>query len=313
MTKRKLTHQQTHRIAAIQQQRIDDDDLESGILISRFGENALVADPDWNIYNCKFRQNLPNPVPGDKVVWLPESHQTGVITALQPRQTTLYRVNYLNETKPIAANISQMVITIAAIPEPQSELVDRYIIAAENAGFSVLLAANKSDLTETEKILPLIARYQKLGYATMTFSALNDSDLSKLQARLQNHVSIFIGQSGVGKSSIIQQLLPEEHLLIGKISDKKRGMHTTTTTTLYRLKGGGKLVDSPGVRQFRLYHTKPQQILQGFKEIAEMSSQCKFRNCGHANEAQCAVQMALKTGAIDSQRFYNWQRITQNP
>lgn len=315
MSKRKLTEKQTQRIASIHQQRTETHTNESqtGTLISRYGANALVADTNWQLYTCHFRQNLPDPVPGDKLIWQQQTDHTGVITAILPRDTTLNRVTYQGACKPIAANITQMIITIAAVPTPSSELVDRYIIAAENSGFKVLILVNKCDLPEIKNLSPLINIYQNLGYPVVYVNTIEKFAMADLHQHLQFETNVFVGQSGVGKSSLIQCLLPKENLRIGEISENQQGRHTTTTTTLYRLEGDGFLVDSPGVRQFRLWHAKADEILRGYKEIVAASQHCQFRNCAHDNELSCGVKAALNNGSIDPERFSNWKKITLNP
>lgn len=315
MAKRKLTDQQTQRIAASHQQRTTEKNQhdQDGTLISRFGANALVANTDWQFFTCHIRQNVPDPVPGDHVIWQQQTIDTGVITAVHPRTTTLNRVTYQGEQKPVAANITLMIITISAIPAPSSELIDRYIIAAENLGFEILILVNKSDLAETEATQPLIKIYQDLGYSVLYASATENSGIDALQQQLCDKTSIFIGQSGVGKSSLVQILLPDEKLRIGEISEKQHGRHTTTTTVLYRIETGGYLIDSPGVRQFRLWHATPNEIMRGYKEIAAASNHCQFRNCAHQNETRCGVKAALEKNEIHPDRFTNWQRITLNP
>lgn len=311
MSKRKLTQQQRHRIAASHQQRVTEHTAmdQLGVVISRFGANALVANKDWQLFTCHLRQNLLDVVPGDNVIWQPQTGNQGVITAIQPRLTTLHRITYQGEQKPIAANVTQLIIILAATPIPNSELIDRYIIAAENLGFKILLLVNKIDLVATKTLMPLVKIYQDLGYRVLKASVTQKKGMQALAKYLHHETSIFVGQSGVGKSSLIQYLLPQETLQIDAIAENPHGRHTTTTAALYRFKTGGYVIDSPGVRQFRLHTTDAATILRGYREIKVISQQCQFRDCQHLNEPECAVKTALALNIIHPLRFENWQRI----
>ena len=307
MSKRKLTQNQSRRIAESQQNRLGG---QEGLLLARYGANAIVANEDWRIMTCNFRQNLPAPVPGDRVIWQEEKGDTGVITAIMPRQTILTKANPRGDNKPIAANVTQMIITLAPEPAPSVELVDRYLIAASNLGFKVVIVVNKSDLAN----LPDLSIYQDLDFTVLNTSVHEASSLVKLCESLTDETSIFVGQSGVGKSSLINELIPECDIRVGEISEaSKLGKHTTTTTMLYRVPSGGYLIDSPGVRQFRLWQATKDEILQGYAEIADAAQTCQFRDCAHKQEPNCSVQAAVKSGDIHPQRWENFQRICLDP
>ena len=280
--------------------------------LQHFDVEAIGGVNAGQIYRCTCRRNLPPIVAGDYVGWQATDNDSGVIEALEPRKNLLQRPDNFGRLKTIAANVDQMLITIASRPAPQPLLVDRYLAAAELLGIRSVLVLNKVDLISRQdpsSPTVLLSRYQNLGYKTLEFSCKYD-DLSGLQdllSLLNHQVSIVVGQSGVGKSSIIKKLLPGNEVEIGELSIASgEGKHTTTRAKVFHLPHGGAIIDSPGIRDFSLWHLSADELQFGFIEIANHATNCKFRNCQHASEPGCAVIQAVEQGKIHPQRFDNF-------
>ncbi len=324
MAKRRLTDQQKRRIAHIQQTRQDKmakradhalqnaQDIEKkGLVITRHGQNVLIEDSQGDIHLCLFRQNIGDITCGDQVIWQPTNEENkGVVVGRIERKNALYRTNFSGEGKPLAANISQMVIISAPEPEPSEYLLDQYLIAAENLDIKALILMNKADLIKTNEQKNYFKYYQDIGYQRLFVSALDPDSLTTFRQQLKNECSIFVGQSGVGKSSLINALLPDLSIQVGRLSHvSKLGRHTTSSTTLYHLPESGELIDSAGVRSFRLGKIKPYQLEKGFRELSQYFGQCKFNNCQHESEPHCALSAAIAAGKINPQRLAHFKRF----
>lgn len=330
MAKRRISDQQQRRIKNIQQKRREKaaknqqaktEELTSkglgaeqgGQVITNYGQTLLVEDQDKQLYRCVARQNLGSLVCGDQVIWQASSDNEGVIVALEERQSLLQKPGFGGKLKPMAANIDQIVIVSAVQPAPNPYLIDRYLVAAENLPATPIILLNKIDLLDDDnraEVEMLIADYQAIGYTVITASKITDHGFNDLMESLKTHTSIFVGLSGVGKSSLINQLLPELNIRVGELSEASgEGTHTTTSSTLYHLPCGGNLIDSPGVRDFGLWNISVDEILNGFIEFREYIGHCKFSNCSHQKEPECAIQQALKDHKISQQRFDNYQKI----
>jgi ribosome biogenesis GTPase len=336
MAKRKLTRQQSWRIKKIQDERnkraeqrdakadqaLSDSDLgpeQTGRVVSHFGVQVDVELYPYNheahkIIRCHKRSNLGDIVTGDLVTWREGNDETGVIVAVNERHNHLSRPGFRGEMKLIAANIDQMMVVIAPEPEPHQGLVDRYFIAAEYWDIEPILVINKADLFETspfkERLTQLEALYTELGYTVITASSQTETGLDELHSHLKDKTSVFVGQSGVGKSSLINVLLPGSDILTGALSEASRkGKHTTTTARLYHFPTGGDLIDSPGIRELSLTNLDKDTILDGFKELHPFIGNCKFRNCNHHAEPGCAIREAYESGAISEERHHSLWRI----
>ncbi|WP_369602718.1 small ribosomal subunit biogenesis GTPase RsgA [Hahella sp. SMD15-11] len=336
MSKRRLTRQQKWRIERIQKERAErakrKDVLaetldeagelgpeQEGLLIAHFGRQVevepLPMQPDHPVYRCFVRANVDTLVTGDRVVWREDlsTPHTGVVVAREPRRSELCRPDAYGHLKPVAANIDQIVVVVAAEPEPFPLLIDRYLVAAEAAGIPATLVLNKADLLSADSHLPnLLAFYGGLGYPAILASTRTRDGLDALQAHLANKTSVLVGQSGVGKSSLIQALLPGETLRIGDLSGTTRkGRHTTTSARLFHIPTGGALVDSPGIRDFGLWHMDERTLEQGFVEFRPYLGQCRFRDCRHEQEPGCALREAVREGKISERRFQNFLHIRE--
>jgi ribosome biogenesis GTPase / thiamine phosphate phosphatase len=328
MAKRRLTKQQKNRIQAIQHKRRerlegqaktaleagDGTAPAKGRVVIRHGATLGIEDEQGRIVQCQTRQHIGHPVCGDRVVWQATGETTGVVTALQPRHSVLSRPDYSGRDKPLAANLTQLVIVLAPEPDPSGYLLDQYLVTAELIQVKPLIAINKIDLltgADADAFFARFAHYPLIGYPLVQVSAKREHGLDALIDRLKGETSILVGQSGVGKSSLINALLPDLELETGRLSKATGlGRHTTSTATLYRLPQGGELIDSPGVRSFRLVDLTREEMEQGFPEFRAHIGQCRFHNCTHDHEPDCAILAAVETGEINPERLANFQRLS---
>lgn len=309
MSKRKVTKRQAERIKQ-RQESASHANQQSGLIIACYGTFADVEAPGGTLHRCHLRQHL-DPVVGDNVIW-ETTDESAVIVAILPRMSLLTRQISPKKIKTIAANVQQAVVVIAPQPQPAFNLIDSYIVAIEALQLRPLIILNKADLfsdtDNQQKLLQYLAIYRQIGYNVLEVSAHTKSGFDDLQTHLNQQRSVFVGQSGVGKSSLIMCLT---HTESSSISTEvgAHGMHTTTTSRLYRLTAGGELIDSPGIREFTLWNMPISQIAEGFIEFRPYLNQCKFRDCQHQQEKSCAIQAAVAQGIIALARLESFYRI----
>ena len=286
---------------------------QPGLILAHFGQASLVEDDNGEVFRCATRRNLPRTVCGDRVLWQTSNRREGVIVRVLERDTTLVRPDNNSRARPVAANLDQIVVVIACKPSFEYGMLDRYLVAAELIGAKPVVVVNKSDLLDTEsraKLEQRLAIYKEVGYSLLFISTRTTDGLKDLHRQLKSHTSILVGQSGVGKSSLVQALLPDLDIRIGALSQVTGlGRHTTTVTMLYHLPDGGDLIDSPGVRDFSLSPVPVDQLAHGFREFRTYLGQCRFHNCRHASEPGCAVQDAARSGAINQRRLANYREL----
>ncbi|TDR71713.1 ribosome biogenesis GTPase [Photobacterium lutimaris] len=289
-----------------------------GLVITRFGQHADIEDPETGIiHRCNLRRSIQSLVSGDRVVWRPgvEALQgiNGVVEAVHERESMLTRPDYYDGVKAVAANVNQIIIVSAVLPELSLNIIDRYLIAAETVGIPPLIVLNKVDLLASEeraRVEETLALYQDIGYEVRLVSSETGEGLDGLRNDLKDHISIFAGQSGVGKSSLVNSLMPEVDAEIGDVSENSGlGQHTTTAARLYHFPDGGDLVDSPGVREFGLWHLEPEQVTEAFVEFREYLGGCKFRDCKHGNDPGCIIREAVEAGKIHQARYDSYHKI----
>ena len=329
MSKRKLTRRQAWRIERKQQERseraqrseaLGEEALASGELgpeqpgrvVARYGAQADVRDDTGTDHRCFLRANLGSIVAGDEVTFC-AGPAGGAIVARSGRDTDLQRPDKFGKLRTVAANIDQVLIVIAALPEPHGNLIDRYLVATEVLGARASILVNKADLLDDDahraRMDELLAPYPPLGY-DVVYARGKEGAIEEMKRLLRGHTSILVGQSGVGKTTLVNALLPEVDERVGELSpDKQKGRHTTTTARLYDLSDGGALIDSPGIREFGLWHMDQSQVEQGFREFQQSIGQCRFRNCSHQSEPGCALIEAVEAGKIHPQRLASYLHI----
>jgi len=296
---------------------VREDNDRQGLVLAHHGQTSLVESDSGDIIRCATRKNLPRTVCGDQVRWQATNPREGIITSVLERRTTLVRPDDRNTRNTrdhvIAANIDQVVVVIASKPSFEHGMLDRYLAAAELISAAPVIVLNKADMLDPESRARLelrLAVYREIGYPLLFTSALSKHSLVDLHQQLKGHTSILVGQSGVGKSSLAQILLPEATIRTGSLSQVTGlGRHTTTVAMLYHLPDGGNLIDSPGVRDFTLGEVEAPKLATGFREFAPYIGHCRFHNCRHLSEPGCAVQDAVRAGAISQQRLENYQAL----
>ncbi len=282
--------------------------LPEGQIIASYGRQFTVELADGSHIACVTRGKKGGSACGDRVQIKLTGPNQGVIEAILPRHSLLYRSDAFRE-KIIAANVTQIIIVLAAVPSFYEELVNRCLVAAESAGIRALIVLNKADLKdETAKAMEKLALYRGLGYPLLPLSAHQDT--APLLPFLQGETSVLVGQSGMGKSSIINALLPGVTAKTREISASlDSGKHTTTHARLYHLNPDSHIIDSPGLQEFGQHHLKPEEIDHAFIEFRPYLGQCKFNNCRHLSEPGCAVLAATASGSIDPRRLATYQKL----
>lgn len=314
MSKRRINKQQSARIEKLQASYRDEENeaVEDGLVLTRFSRHAEVESLQGTRIRCSIRPNIDSLVAGDRVIWQAEGESQAVIVSRYPRQSVLGRPDKRGQFRPVAANITQLIVVVAVKPELSWPLLDSYLILAEHLDLQVCIVLNKVDMPCEPIKKNLITIYQPLGYNILLLSKDDPSSYEGLKQSLNHQTSVFVGQSGVGKSSLISGILPhEESIQTAAISvASELGCHTTSNSRLYHLPTGGALIDSPGVREFGLWHMPASEIIQGYREFRPLVSQCKFRNCTHKDSPGCAILNALSKGEVEQSRYDNFIKIT---
>lgn len=283
-------------------------------MVASHGRAVVVEDVAGTLWRCVTRRRAGRTVTGDRVRWEPSGTGEGVVEAVLPRRSLLARPEPDGRPRPLAANLDQVVIVMAPLPPWQPELLDRYLVVAEHHGLRPLLLLNKVDLPGAAGPggRTALATYAGLGYPLLACSALDRQGLDELSALLRGHASILVGQSGVGKSSLVHRLVPGIQVATAAINAATGlGRHTTVATTLYRLPGGGAILDSPGTRDFDVWHIPAAGIATGFVEFRPYLGSCRFRDCRHLQEPGCAVQQAVAQGRVDGARLRSYQAMVR--
>ncbi len=334
--KPKLSKNQQRQIAKNRRKRLTDNpapsalesannqlgELTDGRVVSRFGKQAIVETLDSQRlqHKCYIRRTIKSVVCGDNVIFRPslteEVRDRGIIEIIQDRKSTLSRPDFYDGVKPIAANIDQIIVVGSILPVLSTHIIDRYLVACEHAKIHPVIVINKVELlspSELEETKAVLAIYSAIGYRVILASCITQAGLSELSEVLKDKVNVLVGQSGVGKSSLINQLLPDSQEVVGEVSGNSGlGQHTTTAAKLIPFSLGGELIDSPGVREFGLWHLPVADITNGFIEFREYIGGCKFSDCTHRNDPGCIIRGAVEEGKIDDSRYQSYLKIVDS-
>lgn len=262
--------------------------------------------------SARIRGKKLRPVCGDNVIAEPIVNEPEwMITSICPRLNRLTRPDSRGRKDVLAANLSCVVVMAAAEPKPDWYIVDRYLAAAEIMGAEGIVVFNKTDLrAPAESSQDVLNDYERIGYSAIQCSAKNGTNLASLTQALNGKTAIVVGQSGVGKSSVINRLIAEAEQRTGELSGSTReGKHTTVNSVLLNLPHGGAVIDSPGVRDYAPTIDSTVDVNRGFREIFELSQHCRFANCAHLREPGCAVKEAVERNAISPRRYESYKRL----
>lgn len=280
-----------------------------GLVVASYGKRYQVELPDKTRISCVTRGKKTDLACGDIVNIKLTDRAEGVVESSEPRSTLLYRSNSF-KSKILASNVTQVIIVLATQPSFYEALLNRCLIATEEANVKPLIVLNKCDLQEANYAKNKLKTYEDLGYQTVYLSAKDD--ISPLIPYLDHQQSVLVGQSGMGKSTIINALLPNERVRTQEISNTlDSGKHTTTATHLYHLNAHSTLIDSPGLQEFGLNHLTQDALELAFVEFRPFLGHCRFSDCKHLHEPDCAVINAVKEGKIKSVRFEFYKQLSQ--
>jgi ribosome biogenesis GTPase len=283
--------------------------LKQGQVIASYGKRYGVELKDGTQISCVTRGKKNDLACGDQVQVKMTDTLEGVVEKLYPRTSLLFRSNAY-KTKTLASNVTQVIIVLATTPSFYEALLNRCLIAAEAAGIKAVIVLNKCDLADNSAALKLLKVYQDLGYQLQPLSA--KQDINPLKQWLSGQVSVLVGQSGMGKSTIVNALLPESAVRTQEVSEVlDSGKHTTTAAHLYHLDAISDLIDSPGLQEFGLNHLSLEELEQAFIEFRPYLGKCRFNNCQHIHEPDCAIIGAMEAGKISSVRLAYYQGLTQ--
>ncbi|MDP7537265.1 MAG: ribosome small subunit-dependent GTPase A [Methylococcales bacterium] len=289
-------------------------DLLDGLVISHLGKGLAIEHAGKTII-CQTRRQLGVAAVGDRVLWERTGTDQGRVAQLLHRRSVLTRPARKGKTRPVAANIDKVIVVFATHPHCDFLLIDQYLAVCENRNISAELVFNKIDLTSTPErdvILHELTSYQEMGYPLHYVSATTGKGLSTLTTTLLNQTSILAGQSGVGKSSLTNALIPDKALKTNTLSEANaHGRHTTTAATLYHLPSGGDLIDSPGVAIFGLAGLSEAQLAYGFREFQPFIEACQFNDCQHQKDKGCAVRQAVEDQRISKMRYQRYLKLKE--
>jgi ribosome biogenesis GTPase len=288
-----------------------------GRVLHVHGLESFVERPDGTVARCTTRRILRtlttdqrHPVAAGDLVRVDEAPGGGTIRSIEPRRNELCR-DSRGRRHVIVANVDQVLIVgSAAMPGLKPGLVDRLVVAAESAGIRPIICINKADLVPRAALVPLAGVYARMGYPVILCSAASGLGIERIAAELAGRVTAVVGQSGVGKSSLLNAIDPALGLAVAAVSrDNEKGRHTTTTARLLRHRHGGMFVDTPGVRQFQLWQLVPAEVPSAFRDLRPLANLCRFPDCSHTHETDCAVKHAVADGLLDTRRWESCRQL----
>jgi ribosome biogenesis GTPase len=289
-----------------------EDAVRYGRVVSVHGLRSRVYGDDGELYACTVRQLLKSlstdqrnvVATGDRVAFRPDQSGGGVIDRIEPRYGMLSRTSR-GRRHVIATNVDfLLIVTSCGQPGLKPALIDRYLLTAEQYGIRPLICFNKSDLIDIAELQPIAGVYAQLGYLTLFTSVASGQNIDYLRALLVNKQTVLAGQSGVGKSSLLNSVEPKLGLRVGVVSqENEKGKHTTTNATLIPLASGGAVIDTPGIRQFQLWDITAGEVAALMPDLRPYASQCRYPDCLHVHEDDCAIKDAVADGRIDARRY----------
>jgi len=337
MAKRKLTQQQKRRVEGKKTKKNVSKvtsnsasqlgEEQPGLVITSFGKRVLVEDRNGEHFSCAIRQHLGKLVAGDQIVWQTDlEDRTGVVVRVEPRTHELSRPGFRGQTRMIAANVDFLGIVMPVLPGIYPDMIDRYLVAANQLDIPAIIIINKVDLLETdddwEAIAALLEPYDALGIELIPASTVSSEGLQTLQEFMEDKNSVFVGPSGAGKSSLINALIPDLDIRVGQLSESTGlGKHTTTNSILYHLSrpakdrdellATGNLIDSPGIRQFSPSPCELSELESYYPDFSPFLGLCKYKNCSHSIEPSCAIKTAVENEEIAVSRYQSFQRLLE--
>ncbi|MCI4411186.1 MAG: ribosome small subunit-dependent GTPase A [Thiotrichales bacterium] len=316
MSKRQLSQHQQQRIEQRREGALHHKTAQQGLVVMNSGKKALVRLKDDTIHQCHQRANLANVVAGDNVmVWQNEQGES-VIESLLPRRSLLSRPGFRGVIKPVAANVDQLLVVIAPTPGIDLDLLDRSLCYCEWQALDAIIILNKADLIHEnyrDYCNTLAETYRSMGYTWIETSTKNQQGMTDLLAICHNKTSVFLGNSGVGKSSLTQALVPDITIRTQSLSSSTGlGQHTTNNATLYDLPFGGQLIDAAGIRTLELSEFSIAQPDRYWRDFQPFLGQCRFHNCTHSHEPGCAIQLAVAQNKIPLHRHQHYLRLLQD-
>jgi len=285
-------------------------DTFDALVIATFGRHLLVRDAGGRELKARpFGRGLVI-VAGDNVVCSENARNNEThVLELRPRRNALFRSNVRGGAEPVVANLSQLLVVLAPMPVPDLFVLDRYVAAATSGGISATLVLNKRELGIDADMQTQLDVYKAAGYDWLACSTRTGDGMDAVLSACAGATTAFVGQSGVGKSSLIRRLVPKAEIEVGELIREEEGRHTTTVSRLFDLPGGGSLIDSPGVRDFAPAIDRLDSGHLGFIEVARLAPQCRFTDCRHMREPGCAVIAAAEVGTMHPRRYESYRRL----
>jgi ribosome biogenesis GTPase len=282
-------------------------------VIATYGRHLLLRDAAGERRMARPMGRHLEIVCGDRVQCRTEGDEL-LAESILPRASFLRRSTLRGRSEPLAANLTQLAVIVAPVPAPDFFLIDRYLCAAASAPMHAVIVLNKCELPAAAQIGQDLAQYSVLGYEVLAVSALATDDhiagLTPLSNALRDQTTIMVGQSGVGKSSLTRLVTSDtSDIVVGGLMREEEGRHTTTASRLYDCDAGGRIIDSPGVRDFAPAIDDLERTTLGFREVSQLAAQCRFQDCSHMQEPHCAVRAAVEAGTMHKRRYESYRRL----